>query len=105
MADIVLRVTPEVLQQKSGEFTDIIKQIKAHLDRVESISAKTKSYWQGDAGNRDRESYASYKDDIQFIIRRLEEHPADLLKMAGIYRETEKAVAAANAQLKTNEIV
>lgn len=105
MADMVLRVTPEVLQQKSGEFTDIIKQIRTHLDRVESISAKTKGHWQGDAGARDRESYASYKEDIQFIIRRLDEHPTDLLKMAGIYKETEKAVATANAQLKTNEIV
>lgn len=105
MAEIVLRVTPEVLQQKSGEFTGIIKEIKTHLDRVESISAKTKGYWQGDAGTRDRESYASYKDDIQFIIRRLEEHPSDLLKLAGLYKETERAVATVNAQLKTNEIV
>lgn len=105
MADIVLRVTPDVLRQKSGEFTDIIKQIKAHFDRVESISAKTKGYWQGDAGTRDRESYASYKSDIQYIVRRLEEHPTDLLTMAGIYSEAEKTVVATNAQLKTNEIV
>jgi len=105
MADIVLRVTPEVLQQKSDEFTGIIKEIKAHFDRVEGIAGKTSTYWHGDAGTRDRESYASYKDDIQFIIRRLEEHPTDLLTMAGIYRKTEQEVAAVNAQLKTNEIV
>ncbi len=105
MADIVLRVTPEVLRQKSDEFTGIIKQIKAHFDRVESISAKTKGYWQGDAGTCDRESYASYKPDIQYIIRRLEEHPTDLLTMAGIYSEAEKAAVTTNAQLKTNEIV
>ncbi len=105
MADIVLRVTPEVLRQKSGEFVDIIKQIKAHFDRVESISAKTKGYWLGDAGTRDRESYASYKSDIQYIIHRLEEHPTDLLTMAGIYSEAEKTAVSTNAQLKTNEIV
>lgn len=105
MADIVLRVTPEVLQRKSGEFTDIIKEIKVHFDRIESISAKTKGYWQGDAGARDRESYASYKNDIRFIIRRLQEHPTDLLTMAGIYREAEQAAEATNAQLKTNQIV
>lgn len=105
MADIVLRVTPEVLQQKSGEFTEIVEKIQAHFDRVESISTKTKGYWQGDAGTRDRESYASYKDDIQFIIRHLQEHPTDLLAMAGIYREAERDAAATNAQLKTNQIV
>lgn len=105
MADIVLRVTPEVLQQKSGEFTEIVKKIQAHFDRIESISTKTKGYWQGDAGTRDRENYASYKDDIQFIIRRLQEHPTDLLTMAGIYREAERDAAATNAQLKTDQIV
>lgn len=105
MADMVLRVTPEVLKQKSDEFAGIIRDIKTHFDRVESISAKTKGYWQGDAGTHDRESYASYKSDIDYIVRRLEEHPIDLLTMAGIYIQVEKSVATTNVQLKTNEIV
>lgn len=105
MADIVLRVTPEVLRQKAGEFTDIIKDIQQRFTRAEEIAAKTKGYWQGEAGTRDRESYASYQEDIQYIIRRLEEHPADLLTMAGIYSEAEQAIAETNAQLQTNLIV
>ncbi len=105
MAGIVLRVTPEVLRQKAGEFTDIIKDIQQHFNRAEEIAARTKGYWQGEAGTRDRESYVSYQEDIQYIIRRLEEHPADLLAMAGIYSETEQSVAETNARLQTNLIV
>lgn len=105
MADIILRVTPEVLRQKAGEFTDIIKEIKQHFKRAEEIAAKTKGYWQGEAGMRDRESYASFQEDIQYIVSRLEEHPRDLLTMAGIYSEAEQAVAGTNAKLQTNLIV
>lgn len=105
MADIVLRVTPEELRTQSDEIAGIVKEIKSHFDRIESVAAKTKGYWQGDAGDRDRESYVSYQDDINFLIHRLEEHPRDLLTIAGIYTETEKAVASTNARLKTNEIV
>ncbi len=105
MADIVLRTTPEDMQKQSEWFDRIAKEVKRRFDRIESISAKTKGYWQGDTGDRDRESYASYKEDINFIVRRLEEHPRDLLTTAGIFIETEKSVASTNAQLKTDQIV
>lgn len=105
MADFVLRVTPEVLQQKAGEFTNIVNTIQRHFNQVEDIASRTKGYWQGEAGTQDRESYASYKEDIQFIIRRLEEHPTDMLTMAGIYSDVEQRVMETNAVLQTNLIV
>ena len=105
MADLVLRVTPEALEKKAEEFTAIINEIKGHFDQVEEISSRTKGYWQGEAGDKDRAGYASYKDDISFIIRRLQEHPSDLLTMAGIYREAERDVVSKNAELKTDQIV
>lgn len=105
MADIVLRVTPEELRQKSGEFSTIIGDVEKRFNRVKSIASKTKGYWLGEAGTRDRECFASYESDIQFIIRRLKEHPVDLLEMAGIYSEAEKSVSETNAKLQTNQIV
>lgn len=105
MANLILRVTPEVLEKKAEEFTGIINEIKGHFDQIEAVSDRTKGYWQGEAGDKDRAGYASYKDDINFIIHRLQEHPADLLSMAGIYREAEKDVVGVNAALKTDQIV
>lgn len=105
MADMVLRVTPEILRQKADEFTGIIGDIQRHFNRVEEIAARTRGYWLGEAGTRDRESYASYQENIQFIIRRLEEHPADLLAMAGIYSQAETSAVEINAKLQTNQIV
>lgn len=105
MANIVLRVTPEVLERKADEFTNIVHDLKAHFDKIESIVAKTRGYWQGEAGDQDRAGYASYKDDITFLLHRLQEHPTDLLSMAGIYREAERDVTSINAKLKTDQIV
>ena len=105
MANIVLRVTPEVLERKAGEFDGIIRKIETSFSRIEAISSKTRAYWRGAAGDKDREGYASYQDDISFILGRLKEHPTDLLTMAGIYREAESDVKGKNAALKTDVIV
>lgn len=103
--NMVLRVTPEILEGKAEEFSDVVREIRTHFEQIKSVSEKTKGYWQGEAGNLDREGYKSYNDDISFILRRLGEHPDDLLAMAGIYRSAEKNIASNNARLKTNEIV
>ena len=105
MAEFNLRVTPETLEQKAGEFTGLIQEIKGRFDRIQSVASKTKSYWRGEAGDQDREGYASFQEDIDFVLRRLEEHPDDLLQMAGIYRKAERDVAGTNATLKIDLIV
>ena len=105
MADMVLRVTPEVLERKADEFESVVREIKARFDRIEAASAKTKGYWQGEAGDQDRSGYGSYREDIRFVIGRLQEHPSDLLTMAGIYRKAEQDVSSTNAALKTDQIV
>ena len=105
MAEFKLRVTPETLEQEAGEFTDLIREIKGRFDRIQSVASKTKSYWRGEAGDQDREGYASFQEDIDFVLRRLEEHPDDLLQMAGIYRQAERDVTSTNAALKTDLIV
>lgn len=102
---MVLRVTPETLEKKAEEFSTVVTDIRTRFEQVQLRSSKTKGYWKGEAGERDRESYGSYKDDIRFILKRLEEHPRDLLEMAGIYRAAERDAAQINAQLKTDEIV
>ena len=105
MASFTLRVTPETLEQKADDFWKIIERIDKHFKMIEDISGRTRGYWHGEAGDRDREGYASYKDDIIYILGRLDEHPEDLLKMAGIYKKAERTLVSQNAQLKTDLIV
>ena len=105
MADFTFRVTPEELDRKASEFTTTIQSISRRLNQIEEIAGKTRSYWRGEAGDKDRSGYASYQDDINFIVKRLQEHPTDLLKMAGIYKQAEKTVEAKVSKLKVDQIV
>ena len=103
--DITLRVKPEALRTKSAEFTRIIDDIEKRFQRIMDISGKTRGYWIGAAGDKDRQGYSSYQTDISFIMKRLREHPVDLLQQAGIYEEAERKAATRNAALKTDTIV
>ena len=103
--DITLRVKPEALRTKSAEFTRIIDDIEKRFQRIMDISGKTRGYWIGEAGDKDRQGYSSYQTDISFIMKRLREHPVDLLQQAGIYDEAERKAATRNAALKTDTIV
>lgn len=105
MAEFTFRVTPEELEKKSGEFTSIVDSVKGHFARIKDVSEKTQGYWCGEAGDTNRSGYASYQEDIDFIIGRLSEHPADLLKMAGIYRTAEQQAQEYSATLKVDQIV
>lgn len=105
MSDFTFRVKPEELEKKSAQFSKLIQSIQKHFDKIASLSGKTRGFWIGEAGDKDRVGYASYEDDVAFIIKRLEEHPIDLLKMAGIYKQAEQTVTTKNVSLKVDQIV
>ena len=103
--DFSLKVTPEVLEKWADDCWQTIARIERHFNAIEEIAARTRGYWIGEAGDRDRACYDSFKDDIACLLDRLDEHPGDLLKMAGIYKmSNRKALETAN-QLKTDLIV
>ena len=105
MAEIILRVTPAELRNKAEAFRSVVADIQKRFAAIQDISLKTRGYWIGEAGDKDREGFVSYQDDIAYIIGRLNEHPTDLLNMAGIYEETEAAIREINSELQTDMIV
>jgi len=102
---IQLRVDPNVLRQKAEEFQTLIQSIQRTFEQVQQTASHTLGYWRGEAGDRCREGYRSYEDDIQYILGRLKEHPKDLLQMAGLYEQTESHVVRIGEQLKVDQIV
>lgn len=105
MASFTLKVTPEMLEKKADDFWKIIENIDGHFRQIENIASRTRGYWQGEAADAGRAGYDSYKTDIAYILKRLDEHPSDLLKMAGIYKKAERGNMVANERLKTDMIV
>lgn len=92
MANIKLKVKPDELVSKSGEIKKDINAIEQSFTKVTTLVTNTKKYWEGDASDKHIKRYNELKEDFQTIVKRLKEHPDDLEKMAGVYKENENEI-------------
>lgn len=102
---VTLKVAPNVLKTQSGVVLSEVNSLERTWREMESIIKKTKGYWEGEASIQHMEYYNDVKDDVETIIRRLKEHPADLLKMAGIYEDSESFAQQIASALPEDVIV
>ncbi len=92
-----LKVSPDVMKNQAQAIKGEIQKIETEWKRMEETIARSKYYWQGEASNIHQKSYQKVKTEVEEVIRRLNEHPADLFEMAGVYIKTEnEAVQSAN---------
>lgn len=100
-----LKVTPEILTAKANEVLKDLNAIKQAMATIKERMDGTSSYWLGEAGNLERELFNSKEEEIEEIMKRLNEHPIDLMTMAGNYTQAENmAMDLANA-LTDNVII
>lgn len=86
-----LRVTPEQLESAANEFSSkgtTVGNLTAQMTQlVEGMS----SVWEGEAASAYSQKFRQLDDDIQKMIRMIQEHSNDLNEMARVYREAETA--------------
>lgn len=104
MAGITLKVSPNELKAKANEIQDQIRSFESAWRRIEQIINNSKGYWVGDAGNAHQKQFQQCRNDAERIMRRLYEHPTDLIKMAGLYEESEKKAVEKIQQLSGDVI-
>lgn len=102
---ITLRVRPDILKNKAAEIETDIKALENEFNNIQDIITRTTGYWQGIAGDKARTRFHSQKDDIQKVLIRFKEYPADLLEMAGVYEQTEHILISDHGVLKTDVII
>lgn len=102
--NITLKVTPEVLKAKASQVENDIKTLEMHFNGIQDIMAKTCGYWVGAAGDKARTEFNNQKECADRIVKRFREHPVELLIMAGIYEEKERALTSENQRLATDVI-
>lgn len=87
--DGILNVTPEQLISTAGEFSgygSTIQQLTSEMmNKVTSLS----SVWQGEAATLYLNKFNGLQDDIQLMIRMVQEHSTDLQEMASVYQAAE----------------
>ncbi len=91
---ISFKVKTEVLVEKSQEVSASIRKMAACFDDLERMINRTSYYWIGEAGEIHRRLYQEQKDHVDEMMKRLKEHPEDLLAIARNYVQTEQAAEA-----------
>lgn len=97
-------VTPEVLISQAEEVRRLGNDMRLHFQKMDEIMNKTRNYWIGDAGDIHRQRYEEHKDDVDLMLRRLLEHPDDLLQISGNYSTAENKNIAEAQSLPSNFI-
>lgn len=103
--DVAFRVTPEVLLAKSQAINAKISTMRQCFAQAEQQVNGMRGFWQGEAASTYRAAYASRKEEIETILMRLQEHVADLNRIAGNYQLAEQAVTQLAETLPTDIIV
>lgn len=106
MADMfIIKVTPDKLLSGANDITNEINRLESSWKKIGSIITNSKNYWEGDASNMHQKYYKEVQEQVDQILKRLKEHPADLLQMAGLYQEAEKSASAVANSLPMDVIV
>lgn len=102
---VEVRVSTAELRRQAAEVSRRVESLTARFSELEYTVSGTRGYWIGEAGELHRQLYAERKDDIETMLRRLREHPVDLLKISGNYEQAEQAVAESFETLRGDVIL
>ena len=89
MGEGTISVKPEELVVKASELQRKVSSIREKFSTMTSLVEKTESYWLGEAGSFYREMYEDAIKEQESVLKRLEEHPKDLLEIAQRYSDKE----------------
>lgn len=90
IGDVELLVTPDQLNTKAAEVEKKVAKMRERFDSMQRIVMdRSKSYWQGEAGDQHRKNYEEQLSNIESALNRLSEHPGDLRTIAQKYSDTE----------------
>lgn len=92
------------LVAQSNEVRALASDMKVKFQRMEDLMNKTRNYWIGEAGDVHRQRYDEQKEDIEIMLRRIFEHPDDLIQISGVYRAMENNAVAASQPLPVDPI-
>lgn len=101
---IRLKVTPQALHTAADGVNYTTGLLQEDFDNLQRRVRQTASYWVGAAGDQYRRGFEAGKEETDEILRTLRRYPGDLLRMAGVYTETEQANTQAVGALATDFI-
>lgn len=104
VGDVRIKVSTDALINKADVVSQNIIRMENCFAEMESIINRTAGYWIGEAGNMHRQIYREEIPTIEEMIKRLKEHPRDLIAIAQNYMVSEQNVREITNALAGNVI-
>lgn len=103
MSDFVVSVSD--LKAKVDTLRQLNAQFKSQVGELEATEMNLQGMWEGEAATAYITKFRGLEDDIQKMIRMIQEHSSDLQEMAQIYSEADMANAEEANSLSSDVIV
>ena len=101
----IIKVSPQLLTTTATGFNDQASTLSGLTGEMMSLITGLASAWEGDAATVYINKFKGLEDDIQRMIRMVQEHSTDLEEMARIYTEADTANADEANSLASDVIV
>ena len=101
-----LKVSTSKLTSTANQFQNYGNQVKNITTQMtNTVNQLTGSVWSGDAANAYRKKFNSLQDDINRMVKMINEHVTDLNAMAQQYETVEKANISLGNSLSGDVII
>ena len=87
----ILRVTPAELISVSNDFSAKGNTVSNLTSEMTNLVVGLSNVWEGEAASAYVAKFRGLDDDIQLMIRMIQEHVNDLQEMANTYQQAESA--------------
>lgn len=104
MGNVEIKVSTAALASKAQTVSKSVTNMANCFENLGRIIDRTSYYWIGEAGETHRRIYREQKPKIDEMMKRLKEHPADLLTISQTYESAESEVQAIAAELPADVI-
>lgn len=101
----IIKVSPQLLIGTASEFGNQGSRISNLTGEMLNLITGMASTWEGEASTAYITKFKGLEDDIQRMVRMMQEHSTDLQEMAQIYIEADQANAEEANSLSADVIV
>ena len=85
----ILKVSPEQLRTSAQSFANTGNSVSNLTSQMTSLVQSLSSAWSGEASSAYASKFNQLNDDIQRLIKMINEHSTDLQQMAATYEQAE----------------
>lgn len=104
MTDIRLKVNTEQIKKQATLVSDEIRETERMWRMIQRKFESSQKYWVGEASKKHQQYIKKATVEVDHLLKRMKEHPVELLKVAGVYDKAEKSARSMSGKLPNDVI-